>query len=113
MPRNNKTYKQRRPPSKIVGTAFADELGVAGVEVAVSLQGGGSCRWYQAATRSLGPPAGCDAPVWFRATGLERWTTKVRIKSKGRYRVLSRALQADGVAENVFDRRNVRLFRVR
>ena len=113
MPRNNKTYKVRRPPSKVVGTAFADELGVSAVEVAVSLRSGGRCRWYQAATRKLGPAAACDAPVWFKAAGLERWTTKVSIRSRGRYRVQSRALQADGVAESVFDRRNVRTFAVR
>lgn len=112
MPRDNKTYKRRRPPSKIVGTAFADELGVASVEVAVALRSGSSCRWYQAGTRRLSAPGSCAAPAWFRASGLERWTTKVTIRAAGRYRVLSRALQSDGVAENVFDRRNVRTFRV-
>ena len=112
-PRDKKTYKRRRPPSKIVGTAFADELGVAGVEVAVALRKGATCRWYVAATKRLSAPASCDAPVWFRATGLERWNTKVSIKAAGTYRVQSRALQSDGVAENVFDRRNVRSFTVR
>lgn len=112
MPRDNKTYRRRRPPSKIVGTAFADELGVSAVEVAVALRVGSSCRWYQAGRRVLSVPSSCDSPAWFRAAGLERWSTRVSIRAPGRYRVLSRALQADGVVENVFDRRNVRTFRV-
>ena len=111
MPRNGKTY--RRPPSKIVGTAFADELGVAGVEVAVALRRGRNCRWYQPATRRLGGSASCMAPVYFRASGLERWSARVSLRGRGSWRVLSRALQAGGAAESVFDRRNVRAFRVR
>ncbi|HWH43736.1 MAG TPA: NHL repeat-containing protein [Thermoleophilaceae bacterium] len=109
-PRQGKIFDRRRPPSRIAGTASADELGVGRVEFAVARVSGRRCAWYTGKGFRAGP---CDAPVWLPASGRERWSARVRLRGRGRFRLLSRAHQAGGATEAVFNRSNLRTFRVR
>jgi sugar lactone lactonase YvrE len=111
-PRDRKTFRRSRPPSRLTGRASADELGVARVQYALARVRGRRCAWYTG--RGFGPAASCDAPVWIDAEGDQRWSARVRIRGAGTYRLLSRAIQRDsGVAESAFTRQNVKTFRVR
>lgn len=110
-PREGKAFDRRRPPSRIAGTASADELGVGAVEYALAYVSGRRCTWYTGT--GFGPSGPCDQPVWLRANGRERWTARVRLRGRGRYRLISRAVQAGGTTESLFNRRNRRSFRVR
>lgn len=110
-PRDRKTFRRSRPPSRLAGRASADELGVERVQYALARVRGRRCSWYTG--RSFGPPASCDEPVWLDAEGDQRWSARVRIRAAGTYRLLSRAIQRGGVAESSFTRQNVKTFRVR
>jgi DNA-binding beta-propeller fold protein YncE len=110
-PRDRKSFNRRRPPTRVSGTAGADELGVERVEVALAKVVGGGCRWWTGT--AFGAATSCESPAWVAAEGTERWVARVRLRARGTYRVRSRALQAGGLAESVFDRRNQRSFRVR
>jgi DNA-binding beta-propeller fold protein YncE len=102
---------RRLPPARIAGTAQADSVGVAGVEVAVSRRVAGSrCRWWSG--RRFGAATSCDAPVWVPARGRDLWTLRVRLPRRGSYRVLSRAAQRGGAVESGRDARNTRAFSV-
>lgn len=102
---------RRVPPSRIAGTATADTIGVARVEVALARRvAGGRCRWWNG-TR-FGSAGGCDSPTWVRARGRDLWTLRVRLPRRGAYRVLSRAAQQGGFVEAGRDARNTRAFRV-
>lgn len=110
-PRDRKTFTRARPPSRLAGRASADELGVARVQYALARVGGGRCAWYDG--RAFRRPSACDRPVWLDARGAQRWNARVRIRARGAYRLLSRAIQHGGVTESAFTRRNTKTFRVR
>jgi sugar lactone lactonase YvrE len=111
-PRDRKTFRRSRPPSRLTGRASADELGVDRVQYALARVRGRRCAWYTG--RGFGPAASCAEPVWIDAQGDQRWSARVRIRARGTYRLLSRAIQRDsGVTESAFTRRNVKTFRVR
>ena len=101
---------RRVPPARIAGTAQADTVGVAGVDVALARAAGSRCRWWDGAR--LGPVGSCDEPVWVRARGRDLWTLRVRLPRRGSYRVLSRAAGQGGSVESGRDARNTRAFRV-
>jgi hypothetical protein len=101
-----------RPPSRIAGVASADRLGVAGVSVAVARQvSGARCRWWTG--RRFGRVSSCLAPVWVPARGRDDWSLRVRIGSRGAYRVMSRAEQRGDVVEGARTSQNTRAFRLR
>ena len=103
---------RRAPPRRIVGTASGDTIGVAAVDVAVARRvSGGRCRWWSGF--GFGPPTSCSAPAWVRARGRELWTLRVRLPERGRFTVLSRAVQRGGFVEGARSGRNTRAFRVR
>ena len=110
-PRDRKTFRARRPPSRLVGRASADELGVAAVQYALARVRGRRCAWYTG--RRFGPARSCGQPVWLDARGAGRWEARVRIRGRGSYRLLSRAIQNGGVAESLFTRQNTKRFRIR
>lgn len=110
-PRDRKIFRVRRPPSRLVGRASADELGVASVQYALARVRGPRCAWYTG--RRFGRPRSCDDPIWLDARGAGRWEARVRIRGRGTYRLLSRAIQNGGVAEARFTRQNTKRFRVR
>ena len=110
-PRARGTYAARQAPGRVAGFAGADDLGVAAVQVAVARVARGRCAWY--AGGRFRSPGACSAPMFFAASGQRRWAARVRLRGRGTYRVLSRATQTGGLLESVFDRRNVRSFRVR
>jgi hypothetical protein len=100
-----------RPPSRIAGVASADSLGVAGVEVAVARAAGSRCRWWTG--RRFARATSCSEPQWLDARGRDDWSLRVRIRSRGRYQVLSRAAQRGGAVEGARTKRNTRAFRLR
>jgi hypothetical protein len=51
--------------------------------------------------------------VWVDARGRDDWSLRVKIRSRGRYQVLSRASQRGGVVEGARTARNTRAFRLR
>ena len=110
-PRDRKTFRSSRPPSRLAGRASADELGVERVQYALARVQGRRCAWYTG--RGFGPFGSCDEPVWIDAQGDQRWSARVRIRGRGTYRLLSRAIQRGGVAESSFTRQNVKTFRIR
>jgi hypothetical protein len=93
-------------PARLAGVASADKLGVARVEVAVARRIGGSrCRWYGGAvTRSCATPR-----RWLRARGTRSWHAPVRVRARGSYVVLSRAVQRGGLVERAPARASFRL----
>jgi sugar lactone lactonase YvrE len=99
-----------RPPARIAGTAQADTVGVARVQVALARVTGSRCRWWDGAR--FGAAGSCSAPVWTSARGRDPWTLRVRLPRRGSYRVLSRAAQRGGYLESGRDARNTRAFRV-
>jgi hypothetical protein len=97
----------------VVGTASADRRrGVARVQVAIARVSGGACRWYSGGG-TFTPPASCDAPRWMNASGTSKWARNVRIRGRGVYRVVSRAIQRGGVVEQRRTARNARVVRIR
>jgi hypothetical protein len=103
---------RRIAPSRIAGTAFADTIGVARVEVALAARASGRrCRWWTG--RRFGSPAACSAPVWVRARGRDLWSVRVSLPRRGSFRVLSQAVQRGGSVEVARTSRNTRVFRVR
>ena len=110
-PRARGTYAARQAPARVGGFAGADDLGVASVQVAIARVARGRCAWYTG--RRFGSRAKCSAPVFFAASGQRRWAARVGVRSRGAYRVVSRATQTGGLVEAVFNRRNVRSFWVR
>lgn len=110
-PRDRASFSGRTAPARVAGFAGADDLGVANVQLAVARVRGGRCSWYSGGR--FAPPAACSAPVFFEVSGQGRWAARVKVRSRGSYRVVSRATQTGGVVESVFGRRNTRSFRVR
>lgn len=110
-PRDRKTFRAVRPPSRFVGTAAADSLGVAAVHYALARQRGRRCSWYTG--RRFGPARSCDRPRWLRARGGRRWRARVPVRVRGSYRLVTRATQRGGLEESRFTRGNSKRFRVR
>lgn len=98
--------------TRVSGVAAADELGVQVVRVAVGRVGAGGCRWL-GANGTLGGQASCDSPVFFPAEGVRRWNASVRIRQRGTYRVLSRAVQNGGMEETIVSTANTKTIRIR
>jgi hypothetical protein len=108
-----RAYARRRAPTRIAGSARGDELGLVRVEVAVARRvGGGRCRWYRSGG-GFGGAAACDAPAWLRARGTRSWSRRVRIRARGSYLIVSRAVQRGGVVERVRAKANTRTIRLR
>jgi DNA-binding beta-propeller fold protein YncE len=101
-----------RRPLRVRGTASADRLGVARVELALARVSGGRCRWYADRGR-FGHARACSSPAWLRARGTRSWSRRVPVARRGRYRVLSRAVQRGGLVEQPGSRANVRTFSLR
>jgi Thrombospondin type 3 repeat len=109
----NKTYARRRPPARIAGIAFADELGVASVHVAVARVRGGRCTWLSRSGQRA-KTSSCTQPTRFiAARGQERWAARVRLRGRGKFRVISRATQNGGIVEQRLTKRNIRTFLLR
>jgi hypothetical protein len=96
-------------------------LGVRRVDVAIQRLGGRGCRWVASTNGGIrkvkpGVRRACDQPVWLTATGTHRWHLTLAGKlPKGRYVLLTRAVQAEELAEHDFsakDHNRIR-FRVR
>ena len=104
----------RRAPGlrRVSGVAGADELGVEAVRVAVGRVGSGGCRWLGADGR-LGAQTSCDSPAYLSAEGLRRFNLLVRIRQRGTYRVLSRAVQRGGLEEATVSTSNTKTIRIR
>ena len=103
---------RRGVPSRIAGTASADSIGLASVELALARRAGSSCRWWTG--RRFGASASCSAPVWVRASGTDLWSVRVRLPRRGSFRALSRAVQrGSGLVEEKRTARNTRAFRLR
>lgn len=85
-------------PSRVAGVASADRLGVARVEVAVARRVGLRCLWHGSAR--LGS---CSSPPrWTRARGTRSWTAPaLRMRARGSYVVLCRAVQRGGLVQRV------------
>lgn len=110
--------------SLIRGRAAGDQLGVAGVEVAIrriqasgarrGARSRGGCLWYLKRQRGFGPGS-CRRPKFFTARGRRSWYATVRAGSlrPGLYTAISRARQHGGLVENrLRPRQNVSRFRV-
>ena len=109
---SKRNFARGRPPTRIAGTARADQLGVARVEVAVARRvGAGRCRWYRRGG-SFGPVASCSAPAWIRARGTRSWSASLRIRGRGTYLLVSRAVQRGGMVERARARANTRTIRL-
>ena len=107
-----RVYSRRRPPTRVTGSARADALGVERVEVAVALVRGARCRWLGSDGR-FGAAAPCDERRFVAATGASRWSLPVPFRTRGSYRVLSRAVQRGGLVEGTLGRLNTREVRLR
>ena len=106
--------RRRGVPSRIAGTAFADSVGLARVEVALASRSGSRCRWWTGSGGFARRASSCSAPVWVGARGTELWSVRVRLPRSGSFRALSRASQRDsGVVESARTSRNTRAFRLR
>jgi hypothetical protein len=116
---SKRVYASGRPPRRIGGTARADRLGVARVEVAVARRvSGGRCRWYRrgggaGGAGGFGPAGSCSAPSFVRARGTSSWAARVAIRARGRYVISSRAVQRGGLVERARARSNTRTLRLR
>jgi len=111
-PRSRGRYSSRGMFRSVTGTATADTLGVHDVRVAVARKSGGRCRWLGSNGR-LGSSTSCSKPRFMRAKGAARWSLKVRVRGRGSWRVLSRAVQSGGTVETLTSKKNTVSFSVR
>jgi sugar lactone lactonase YvrE len=111
-PRNRARYRARAIFGVVTGTAAGDTLGVKDVRVAVARKSGGRCRWLSS-RGALGRPGSCARPHYMTARGGERWSLRVKIRGRGSWRVLSRAVQNGGTSETATNSRNTVSFTVR
>jgi hypothetical protein len=69
------------------------------VLVAAAHRVGGRCAWMKFSGK-LGRPVSCRAVRWLPATGDSAWAFSKRVRlPAGRYRVLVRAIDANGISE--------------
>jgi acyl-homoserine lactone acylase PvdQ len=91
----------RGATARIAGTAVPRDCGVpvarlSTVQVALERSvGGGRCRFLTAAGR-LDAAGSCSAPHWLGAHGTRRWSLQLRMRVRGRLRVLARATDVSG-----------------
>jgi sugar lactone lactonase YvrE len=111
-PRNRGRYRARFLFNAVTGTAAGDTLGVHEVRVAVGRKSGGRCRWLSSKGK-LGAPTGCDKPRFLTARGTDRWSLRVKVRGRGSWRVISRAVQNGGTVETVANSNNTVSFSVR
>ncbi len=107
------SYRSRRPPTRIAGTAHGDRLGLTRVEVAVGRRVSATrCRWYRGGGR-FAAPSPCSSLRYVRARGTSSWSARVRIRTRGTYLIASRAVQRGGVVEHGRGKVNTRSIRLR
>jgi hypothetical protein len=109
----SKSYSRRQPPTRISGVARGGSLGIARVEVAVGrVVSGRRCSWYRRGGR-FGPVTSCSTPSFVLANGTTSWSTKVNIRQRGRYLIVSRATQNGGTVEGRASSANTLSIRLR
>lgn len=111
-PRNRGHYRARGVFKVVTGTAAGDTLGVSSVRVALARKAGSRCRWLNSKGR-LGGAATCSKPRFMTAKGTEHWSLRVKVRGRGSWRVLSRAVQRGGAAETAVSRQNTVSFSLR
>ena len=105
-----RTRRASRPPRSAAQPGR--HVGVEEVRVAVARVAHGRCRWLGSKGRLSGATS-CDKPRFMRAKRHHRWTLRVRMRGRGSWVVLSRAVQNGGPAETVVTRANTVNFRIR
>jgi hypothetical protein len=111
-PRSHGRYRARQLFGSVTGTASGDTLGIREVRVAIGRKSGGRCRWLNSKSR-LGGATSCSKPRFITAKGRDRWSLRVKVRGRGTWRVLSRAVQTGNVAETATSRKNTETFSVR
>ncbi len=111
-PRNHGRYRVKRMFRSVTGTAAGDTVGVKEVRVAIARKSGGRCRWLNSKGR-LGRSGSCAKPHFMKARGRDRWSLKVKVRGRGSWRVLSRAVQNGGTLETLTNSKNTESFSVR
>lgn len=111
-PRNHGRYRARGIFKTVRGTAAGDTLGVSSVKVALARKSGSRCRWLNSKGHLSGAKS-CSKPRFMKAKGRERWSLRVRVRGRGSWRVLSRAVQNGGVVETALSRKNTVSFSLR
>jgi hypothetical protein len=111
-PRNRGRYSSRRLFGSVTGTAAGDTVGVAEVRVALARKSGGRCRWLSSKGKLSGPTS-CGKPRFMKAKGTDRWSLRLKIRGRGSWRVLSRAVQKGGTVETLTTSKNTASFSVR
>jgi sugar lactone lactonase YvrE len=111
-PRNRGRYSSRRLFGSVTGTAAGDTVGVAEVRVALARKSGGRCRWLSSKGKLSGPTS-CGKPRFMKAKGTDRWSLRLKVRGRGSWRVLSRAVQKGGTVETLTTSKNTASFSVR
>jgi Thrombospondin type 3 repeat len=111
-PRNRGRYRTRQLFGSVTGTAAGDTVGIKEVRVAVARKSGARCRWLNSKGKP-GSPSSCAKPRFMTAKGTERWSLRVKVRGRGSWRVLSRAIQTGGVDETLLSSKNTESFSVR
>lgn len=111
-PHNRGRYRAKSLFSSVGGTAAGDTVGIKEVRVGVARKAGGRCRWLDSKGK-LGGATSCDTPRFMTARGTDRWSLRVKVRGRGSWRVVSRAVQSGGTVENVTSRQNTASFTVR
>jgi hypothetical protein len=111
-PRNHGRYRARQPVSIVSGTAAGDTVGIKSVRVAIARKAGGRCRWLSS-KGALGGGTSCSKPRFITARGKDHWSLRVRVRGRGRWVVMSRALQNGGALETAASSKNTESFSIR
>jgi hypothetical protein len=111
-PRNHGHYRSRGMFKVVSGTAAGDTLGVSSVRVAIARKSGSRCRWLNSKGRLSGTTS-CSKPRFMTAKGRDRWSLRVKVRGRGSWRMLSRAVQNGGAVETAVSRNNTVSFSVR
>jgi hypothetical protein len=111
-PRNHGRYRSRQLFGSVTGTAAGDTVGVKEVRVAVARKAGGRCRWLTSKGKLSGATS-CAKPRFMTAKGRDRWSLRVKVRGRGSWRVLSRAVQNGGPVEALASSKNTESFSVR
>ncbi|HKN93897.1 MAG TPA: thrombospondin type 3 repeat-containing protein [Thermoleophilaceae bacterium] len=111
-PRNRGHYKARGIFKIVSGTAAGDTLGVSSVRVALARKSGSRCRWLNSKGH-LGGATSCSKPRFMKAKGTDHWSLRVKVRGRGSWRVLSRAVQDGGTVETALSRNNTISFSLR
>jgi sugar lactone lactonase YvrE len=111
-PHNRGRYRARGVFRTVDGTAAGDSVGISQVRVALARKAGGRCRWLNSKGR-LGGATSCDTPRFMTAKGGEHWRLRVRVRGRGSWRAVSRAVQVGGTVETLTTRQNTASFTIR